>query len=200
MYPPAALLCSLGLLFGSPVQAREDESLWLIAGEYIYALPYACVDDQDHRVMQGYGGKYSHQSRSRYSLDFMMQSSTPVHAARGGTVQQVKEQSNVGGADPKYRNRANLVRIAHTDSTYAEYLHLAHQGVVVAEDESVVRGQLIAYSGMTGYTAGPHLHFSVTTTAAHRAPSQAVRFFTRRGVVTLEQGVDYEHPECSQLP
>lgn len=181
------------------VQAWEDETRWMLEGEYIYALPYACNDGQGHTILQGYGGKYSHQGRSRYSLDFMMRSDTPVHAARGGKVQQATEKFSVGGTDNKLRNKANLVRIEHKDATYTEYLHLAHEGVVVAQGDWVVRGQLIAYSGMTGYTSGPHLHFDVTTKVGKRAPTQAVRFSTSKGIKTLELGVDYRHPECSPL-
>jgi murein DD-endopeptidase MepM/ murein hydrolase activator NlpD len=182
---------AITLLYAAP--AGADESRWMVDGEYIYALPYACDDDQDYSVGQGYGGQYSHQGRLFYSLDFRMWPKTPVHAARGGVVQQVKEHWNEGGPDPKYRNRANLVRIAHADSTYAEYLHLAYQGVLVEEGQSVERGQLIAYSGMTGFTSAPHLHFDVTVGPGKRALTLGTRFHTRNGIETLAQGVDYRH-------
>ena len=36
-----------------------------------------------------------------------------------------------------------------------------HNGVLVKNGEKVEKGQLIGYSGNTGFTRGPHLHFVV---------------------------------------
>jgi murein DD-endopeptidase MepM/ murein hydrolase activator NlpD len=41
------------------------------------------------------------------------------------------------------------------------YEHLRHKGVVVNEGEKVKAGQLIGFSGNTGLSPAPHLHFQV---------------------------------------
>lgn len=49
----------------------------------------------------------------------------------------------------------------HNDGTFADYAHLKLNGSAVKEGDSVKKGQLIGYSGDTGFSSGPHLHFSV---------------------------------------
>ena len=61
-------------------------------------------------------------------------------------------------------NMANHVRILHADDSIATYAHLAPGGVVVGVSQRVEAGSLIGYSGSTGYSTGPHLHFVVQQT------------------------------------
>lgn len=115
-------------------------------------------------------------------------------------VSRVKENSNVGGPDNKYRNKVNYIQVAHADGTYASYMHLGHEGVLVNVGETAERGQLIGYSGDTGYAGSPHLHFEVTIKESMRAWTKATRFYTRKGIETLAQGSYYRRPpeeDCS---
>ena len=45
--------------------------------------------------------------------------------------------------------------------TYAVYGHLTHGGSKVEVGDTVTQGQLIALSGNSGMSRGPHLHFAV---------------------------------------
>lgn len=47
------------------------------------------------------------------------------------------------------------------DNTWAIYVHLKVNGVAVTEGQRVNVGDLIGYSGNTGNSTGPHLHFAV---------------------------------------
>ena len=126
---------------------------------YRYSLPFA--KDQHFRVVQGYGGGYSHQGASKYALDFDMPVGTPIHAARDGIVIDLARHHNRGGASRKYARFANFVTLLHNDGTTGEYYHLKQNGVTVTLGEKVQAGEKIGYSGNTGFSSLPHLHFAV---------------------------------------
>ena len=159
---------------------------------YIYSLPY--MAGQSFRVTQGYHGKYSHMGPDDYATDWKMPVGTPVHAARGGVVVKSKDDSDQGGPDRKFENCANCVLIQHVDGTIGIYAHLMKDGSRVRVGDNVKPGDLIALSGNTGFTSGPHLHFSVfKTKSGTERQSLPVRFKTgNEGVVTLLSGQNYK--------
>jgi murein DD-endopeptidase MepM/ murein hydrolase activator NlpD len=126
---------------------------------YVYQLPYR--HGEQHLVSQSYFGDFSHQrgSTEEYAVDFDMPTGTPVLAARDGIVVEVETTSNEGGAEEKYKKCRNEVAIRHADGSYALYAHLRQNGAVVKVGDRVTAGDLIAYSGATGFCSGPHLHF-----------------------------------------
>jgi len=95
------------------------------------------------------------------AIDYPMQENTPVLAARDGTVIRVKDDSTIGGPDESLRDDSNLIQIQHEHEEYSVYAHLKPQGAIVKDGEKVKEGQVIGYSGMTGFTTYPHLHFHV---------------------------------------
>jgi len=159
---------------------------------YIYRLPFA--RGSKHRVSQAYNGAYTHKGSSQYAIDFVMKEGTKIYAAREGVVVRTKSDSNSGGYDKKFAKDGNYVTIAHNDGTLATYYHLKRHGVTVKVGEKVQRGSHIAYSGNTGYSSGPHLHFAVfkaiSARATHTIPT---RFMGERGLIeTPERGEIYE--------
>jgi len=102
---------------------------------------------------------------SRYAFDFGIPEGTPVIAAREGVVIDLRDTFTVGRPDPSYGNKANYMAIMHDDNSIAYYFHLAPRGVHANIGQRVNAGDLIAYSGNTGFTYGPHLHFDVRRAA-----------------------------------
>ena len=157
----------------------------------IYMLPFE--PGETFRVTQGYNGTYSHTGPDQYAIDFRMPVGTPVHAARGGTVVKVKTDSSVGGGDRKYQNQANYILIRHNDATLANYAHLKKDGSVVKVGDFIEAGDLIGYSGNTGFSSGPHLHFSVFKTRnGSQRQTLPVKFRTSDAMsLTLAEGKNY---------
>ncbi|MGC4099799.1 M23 family metallopeptidase [Ferruginibacter sp.] len=155
---------------------------------YIYSLPFK--KGTSHRVVQGYGGLFSHKHIA--ALDFSMPEGTPVLAAREGTVYAYKDDSNEGGISSSYEKKANYIIIQHSDGSYGCYWHLKHNGVVIKKGK-VKEGQLIGYSGSTGMVLQPHLHFSVKTRLNYAMNSFIqTKFNTADGVAILKAGNSYE--------
>jgi murein DD-endopeptidase MepM/ murein hydrolase activator NlpD len=95
---------------------------------------------------------------NRYAFDFGVPQGTPVFAVRAGTVIETRDSFKEGRISRELTEKANLVSILHSDGTFAQYVHLAPQGVLVRPGERVEAGQMIGRSGRTGYAGGPHLH------------------------------------------
>lgn len=127
------------------------------AHDGIYLLPFQ--SGETYIMSQGYNGNFSHKDKN--ALDFTMEIGTPVCAARGGVVTEVIDQFSKGCSDPTCLYEANTITIYHKDGTFADYAHLKRKGSLVQAGDEVIAGQVIGYSGNTGYSSGPHLHFEV---------------------------------------
>lgn len=110
------------------------------------------------RLTQGPGGRYSHTGpKGRYAMDIAMPVGTPIIAARGGVIVKTENSQSGRGTNPA----GNFVRVLHDDGTMGVYLHLKQHSVQVREGQRVQAGDLLAQSGNTGNSTGPHLHFVV---------------------------------------
>src|SRR5712692_4525939 len=130
-------------------------------GPRIYKLPYP--GGLSFEICQG-NNHGTHVGHGAYAWDFCMPIGTPVTAARAGTVRAVRQDSNSGGWGMKFVGDANYVVVDHGDGTSGLYMHLMLNGARVKPGDQVSTGQLLAYSGNTGWTSAPHLHFMVMQT------------------------------------
>jgi murein DD-endopeptidase MepM/ murein hydrolase activator NlpD len=162
---------------------------------YAYDLPYPA--GSAFRVSQGYDGRFSHQGTERYAIDWKMPEGTPVLAARGGLVVDEKDDSTAGGSDRKFLPSANFILIQHADGTLGKYAHLLKGSARVKTGQVVEPGTLIGLSGNTGFSSGPHLHFSVyrprNGTERESLPTK-FRVQDQAAAVTLQQGRVYRAP------
>lgn len=144
----------------------EGWRLWIyetpeeVLVEALYRLPYPA--GEKYMCIKGRGvSLYGHKGSDYYSVDFRMPEHSLVVAARGGIVLHVKDDSNIGGWSKKYIEDANRVNIDQGDETIAQYVHLEYKGALVKKGDRVEQGEPIGYSGNTGSSLMPHLHFCV---------------------------------------
>ncbi|MTI88218.1 MAG: M23 family metallopeptidase [Balneolaceae bacterium] len=165
------------------IYARHDD-------RHAYTLPFA--KGAEYRLTQGFNGRFSHKGDLRHALDFQMKEGTEVYAARAGKVVTVTEKYILGGGTKEYIDYANYITIIHDDGTFGDYSHLRKNGAVVSVGDNVSAGQLIGYSGSTGFATGPHLHFVVKKTKKGGGYiSIPVKFTTKSGIIFLREGNTY---------
>jgi murein DD-endopeptidase MepM/ murein hydrolase activator NlpD len=139
---------------------------------FIYGLPFA--KDKYFKVSQGPNGAFSH--NDMFAYDFEMPLGTPILAARDGIVALIKADSNKGGPNRQYINDANFVSVYHSDGSIANYIHLKSKGILVTEGQVIKKGDLIGYSGNTGFSSGPHLHFEINQPQIDSSINKTVAF------------------------
>lgn len=177
--------------FSSYAQLTDSEIRDLKAGRVntdkspIYSLPFS--KGSRFLLIQAYNSSMSH--TNEISLDFKMKEGSGICAARAGVVTAVKEDSDEGGLKDEYLSKGNHIIIKHDDGSEAMYWHLQKDGVLVNVGNHVLEGELIGYSGNTGYTAFPHLHFQVYDKDGKNI---ATRFYTKKGTIYLRPGKWYK--------
>lgn len=106
-----------------------------------------------HRVSSSFNLRRLHPITKRISphrgVDFAMPTGTPIMATADGEITRVKNHPFAG----KY------IEIRHDGQYLTRYLHLSH--INVKRGQKVKRGDLIAKSGNTGRSTGPHLHYEL---------------------------------------
>jgi len=81
---------------------------------------------------------------------------TPVFAGEDGVILAVDNNDRSTWSKYQY---GKYVLIEHGNNLATLYAHLSDQTVAVGQ--AVKRGELVGYSGNTGYSTGPHLHFGL---------------------------------------
>jgi murein DD-endopeptidase MepM/ murein hydrolase activator NlpD len=100
-----------------------------------------------HGVLtSGFGWRWG---RMHEGVDIAVSNGTPVVAAKAGVVIVAGWMGGYG----------NLVVVDHGGGVATAYGH--NTSVTVGVGQEVAQGQLIAYSGNTGHSTGPHVHFEV---------------------------------------
>lgn len=90
-------------------------------------------------------GKYTFHN----GVDLACSSGTPIYASKSGYITTATYNYAYG----------NYVTINHMDGYSTLYGHMTY--FVVSYGDYVEQGQIIGYVGSTGYSTGPHLHFTI---------------------------------------
>ncbi len=82
-------------------------------------------------------------------VDIGVDSGTDIKAALSGTVEEAEYSSSYG----------YYIIVSHTDSVKTVYAHCSK--LLKSAGETIKQGDVIALSGSTGVSTGPHLHFEI---------------------------------------
>lgn len=94
-------------------------------------------------------------NRGHNGVDFRATTGTKIKASLTGIVAGTGNTDNFPGC----YSYGKWILITHDNGLSTLYAHLSYIGV--NEGDKVSTGQVIGYSGNTGYSTGPHLHFGV---------------------------------------
>lgn len=89
--------------------------------------------------------------RLHNGVDLAANTGTPVYASKSGTVTLSVYDGSTGWG--------HCIVINHGDGFSTRYGHMDSR--VVSNGEYVTQGQVIGYVGSTGWSTGPHLHFTI---------------------------------------
>ena len=152
------------------LRAQFDSSVLPSEHSGVLAYPLAAP----RIITQQYGNtsfaKTAYSTQFHNGLDFGVPIGTPVMAADDGTIFAVGNNGKV--------QYGKYIVIKHGNNLATIYGHLSRQIVTVGM--TVTRGQIIGYSGNTGYATGPHLHFGV-----YWAPSVTLKNIAGAGLVPI---------------
>lgn len=131
---------------------KEDERQAAIAASRAKA---SYISSPKYSSTQGFivpiSYRYISRGLSSYhmGIDYVANVGTPVKAAQAGRVIQITS-GWAGGF-------GNSILVDHGGGLTTRYAHLSRP--IVSSGQYVGQGELIGYSGNTGYSTGPHLHF-----------------------------------------
>ena len=141
-----------------------------------YRLPLDSIPARTHlRFSEEVSVSYGAELRSRFGgrrgrkhkgVDIPLPTGTNVTAAFGGTVRLSAYHNGYG----------NVVIIRHPSGIETCYAHLHKR--LVSRGDVVVAGDIIATSGSTGRSTGPHLHFETNYCGRHFDPDFLIDFST----------------------
>ncbi len=115
------------------------------------------------RISSGFGMRFHPvlgYSRMHKGIDFAVPIGTPVMAAGSGTIAWAGRRSGYG----------NYVQINMGNGYGTAYGHLSRFAAGIRKGSRVRQGQIIAYSGNTGISTGPHLHYEILVSGAQVNP------------------------------
>ena len=155
------------------LQSRSYRELQGLAAERDAVLRQqpALLPLKDARLTSGFGMRFHpilRVSRMHAGVDFPTPVGTPLYATGDGRVRSVGRQGGYG----------TVVEIEHPlAGKFTRYAHLSRVAEGVRVGAVVRRGQTVAYSGDSGLSTAPHLHYEVRKLDAAETPVDPVATF-----------------------
>lgn len=114
-------------------------------------------------LSQGIRG-ITHRGRMEYAYDIATGIGTPLYAMRAGRVIGLQDKYPDTGGGPDKISKFNYIMLEHDGGYRSAYMHL-QQGfrskINIKAGDRVEAGQLMGYTGNSGWSTGPHLHLEI---------------------------------------
>ena len=105
------------------------------------------------------------------AIDIGVVRGTPIIATKSGTVILTQTGCTEGNTSCG-QTYGNFVKLDHGDGIESLYAHLT--SLAVSDGDTVSQGEVIGYSGNTGNSTGPHLHFEIRVNGTRVDPLEYV--------------------------
>jgi murein DD-endopeptidase MepM/ murein hydrolase activator NlpD len=122
------------------------------SGDYAWPVPSI------RKISSGFGNRWG---RKHEGIDIPAPIGTIVVSVREGVVKY---------SDSKISGYGKMIVIEHPGKVFSVYAHLSQ--LKVRAGDRVKKGQVIAKSGNTGRSTGPHLHFEIRIKNQARDPAR----------------------------
>jgi murein DD-endopeptidase MepM/ murein hydrolase activator NlpD len=136
---------------------ESDSSLPAPTGEFIWPVQGRVTSPFGERLHPVYSERRPHNG-----IDIAVSQGTPVKATADGLIRFADWQGGFG----------KLVVIDHGGNVLSLYGHL--MGFEVRAGDKVQKGNVVAYSGSTGVSTGPHLHFEIRVNGTPVSPTEII--------------------------
>jgi len=143
------------LNYESQIKIALDPNAFPTSGSGVLAWPLDTVHITQYFGTTAFSLSGAYNGSGHNGLDMGTPVGTPVKAVLSGTVQ------GTGNTDayPGCYSYGKWVLIKHYNGLSTLYAHFSL--IKVSAGQTVTTGDIIGYSGNTGYSTGPHLHFGV---------------------------------------
>lgn len=146
------------LTYESQLQLIIDPGSYPEAGTAVLAWPLKNIIITQYFGDTAFAKSGAYNGKGHNGIDFGASPGTPILSSLSGTVAGTGNTDLVAGC----YSYGKWVLINHDNGLSTLYAHLS---LIKAEKgQRVSTGDIIGYSGNTGYTTGPHLHFGVYAT------------------------------------
>jgi len=148
--------------FESQLQIAIDPASIPAKGSKVLAPPLDSI-----KVTQNFGDTEfaksgAYKGKGHNGVDFRAAPGTSVRSVLAGVITAIGNTDAVRGC----YSYGKWILVKHNNGLSSLYAHLSH--ISVGRGDQVLTGQVIGYSGNTGYSTGPHLHLGLFVTEGVR--------------------------------
>jgi hypothetical protein len=131
-----------------------------------WTSPLSTKGEGVHKMVVGSGFRTADRPKHQ-GVDLIVGTGTPVRSVASGVVSRIKCDETFSGRKdcdvPGYPGKGGcgwMLEIRHAGNVMTRYCHLVERPALRA-GQRVAAGQVVATSGTSGNSSGPHLHFEV---------------------------------------